>query len=92
MKASESFSVHGDNLMKKIKELIHEGNARKITIHDKEGKEIMSFPITVGVVGVLIAPVFAAVGAVAALIGDCIITVEREVPADIDDQSDHLNQ
>ena len=97
MKAKESFSVHGDNLMKKIKELIEEGNATKITINDSEGKEIMSFPVTVGVVGILIAPVFAAIGAVAALIGDCVITVERNVversvSSDICEESDHLNQ
>jgi hypothetical protein len=75
----ESFKVQGENLLKKIKELIEEGNIRKITIQDKTGKELMSFPLTVGVVGVLVAPVFAAIGAVAALIGECSITVEREV-------------
>jgi len=75
----ESFKVQGENLLKKIKELIEEGNIRKISIHDKGGKELMSFPLTVGVVGVLVAPVFAAIGAVAALIGECSITVEREV-------------
>ena len=75
----ESFKVQGENLLKKIKELIEEGNIRKISIHDKGGKELMSFPLTVGVVGVLVAPVFAAIGAVAALIGECSITVERDV-------------
>ena len=73
----ESFTAHGENLIKKVKELIEEGNVRKISIHDKEGKEIMSFPLTFGVVGAVIAPVLAAIGAVAALIGDCTITVER---------------
>ena len=51
---------------------------RKITIHDKNDKEIMSFPLTVGVVGAVLAPVLAAVGALAALIGECTIAVERE--------------
>lgn len=74
----ESFEATGENLLKKIKELVSEGNVRKISIHDKEGKEIMSFPLTLGVVGALLAPVLAAVGALAALIGDCTITVERE--------------
>ena len=74
----ESFKTHGENLLKKIKELIEEGNVRKITINDKNGKELMSFPLTIGVVGVVVAPVFAAIGAVAALIGECSITVERE--------------
>ena len=70
--------MSGENLLKKIKELIAEGNIRKITITDKSGKEIMSFPVTVGVVGALFAPVLAAVGALAALITECSITVERD--------------
>jgi integral membrane sensor domain MASE1 len=70
--------MHGDNLLNKIKELIAEGNIRKITITDKSGKELMSFPLTIGVVGAIVAPVLAAVGAVAALVGECTITVERE--------------
>jgi len=74
----ESFKINGESLLKKVKELIAEGNIRKITIHDKAGKELMSFPLTVGVVGALVAPVLAAVGAVAALVGECTITVERE--------------
>jgi hypothetical protein len=74
----ESFSLHGENLVKKIKELIAEGNVRKITIHDKFGKEMASFPLTFGVVGVMVMPVLAAVGAIAALIGECTITVERD--------------
>jgi hypothetical protein len=78
-KTFESIAAHGENLLNKVKELIAEGNIRKISIHDKEGKELMSFPLTYGVVGVVLAPVLAAVGAVAALIGDCTITVEREV-------------
>lgn len=78
MATKESFSIHGETLLKKIKELIAEGNVRKITITDKAGKEIMSFPLTVGVVGALLMPVFAAVGAMAALLGECTIHVERE--------------
>lgn len=74
----ESFKINGESLLKKIKELIAEGNIRKIGIHDKEGKEVMSFPLTIGVVGAVFMPVLAAVGAMAALIGECTITVERE--------------
>ncbi len=74
----ESFTVNGEQLLKKIKDLIAGGNVRKITIHDKTEKEIMSFPLTVGVVGAVLLPVLAAVGAVAALIGECTISVERE--------------
>jgi len=76
--AKETFSINGEQLLKKVKELIAEGNVRKITITDKSGKELMSFPLTVGVVGALFAPVLAAVGALAALVGECTITVERE--------------
>jgi len=74
----ETFSLKGEEVLKKIKELIEEGNVRKITIHDKANKEIMSFPLTIGVLGAVLAPVLAAVGALAALIGECTISVERE--------------
>jgi hypothetical protein len=74
----ESFTINGEQLLKKIKELIEEGNVRKITIKDKTGKELMSFPLTIGVVGAVLAPILAAVGALAALIGECTISVERE--------------
>jgi hypothetical protein len=74
----ESFTIKGEQLLHKIKELIEEGNVRKITIHDKTGKELMSLPLTIGVVGAVLAPVLAAVGALAALIGECTISVERE--------------
>jgi hypothetical protein len=74
----ETFSLKGEQVLKKISELIEEGNVRKISIHDKAGKEIMSFPLTIGVVGAVLAPVLAAIGALAALIGECSIAVERE--------------
>jgi hypothetical protein len=79
MTIKETFSLHGENLLKKVKELINEGNVTKITITDKNGKELMSFPLTIGLVGALFAPVLAAVGALAAFVGDCEITIEREV-------------
>lgn len=74
----EKFTVKGEQLIKKIKDLIEEGNVRKITIHNKEDKEIMSIPLTIGVVGAVLAPVLAAVGGLAAVIGECTIAVERE--------------
>lgn len=77
-KKEESFQVTGENLLKKVKEIINEGNARRITIKDKHGKDIIMFPLTIGVVGTVIAPVLAAIGALAALIGQCTITVEKE--------------
>jgi hypothetical protein len=72
------FTTTGENLLRQIKELIEEGNVRRITITEKSGRELMSFPLTIGVVGTLLAPILAAVGALAALIGECSITVERE--------------
>lgn len=75
--SKESFSINGEQLLKKVKELIKEGNIRKITISNKEGKEFFSIPLNFGLVGVVLAPVLAAVGAFAALITECTITVER---------------
>lgn len=77
-KKEETFKVTGENLVKKVKELIKEGNVRKITIKDKQGKTLVVFPLTIGVVGAVIAPVLAAIGALAALITECTISVERE--------------
>lgn len=74
----ESFKVEGEKVLNKVKELVKEGNVRKISIHEKDGKELMSFPLSIGVVGAVFAPVLAAVGALAALIGECTITVERD--------------
>ncbi len=74
----ESFRVNGDNLLAKVKELIREGNVRKITIKDKTGKVLIVFPLTIGVVGAVLAPVLAAVGAIAALVTECTISVERK--------------
>lgn len=75
---TESFEVTGENLLKKVKELIKEGNVRKITIKDKTGKTIIVVPLTLGVVGAVLAPPLAAIGAIAALITECTITVKRE--------------
>jgi len=77
-KKTESFKASGDTLVKKVKELIAQGNVRKITIKDKGGKELVTFPLTLGVVGAVLAPILAAIGAIAALIGECTISVERE--------------
>jgi hypothetical protein len=77
-KKEESFKVHGEELLKKIKEVINEGNVRKITIKDKNEKTLMVIPLTVGVVGAVLAPVLAAVGAIAALVTECTISIERD--------------
>lgn len=75
----ETFRVEGNKLIEKVKELIKEGNVRKISIKDKGGKTLAEFPLTFGVVGAVIAPILAAIGAIAALVSECSISVEREV-------------
>ncbi len=74
----ETIKVEGGQLIDRIKQLIHEGNVRRITIRQGE-QTIAEFPLTIGVIGVLMAPVLAAVGALAALLSDCTIEVERTV-------------
>jgi len=82
----EEFEVKGDDLLSRIKELIEEGNVRRVTIKNSEGKSMLEIPLTIGVVGALIAPVAAAIGAVAALVTECTITVTREDPdLDVDE-------
>ena len=74
---TEEFRVEGEKLIAKIKELFHEGNVRRVIIKDKDGKTIMEIPVTLGVVGVLIAPQLAAIGAIAALLTEATIVVEK---------------
>jgi hypothetical protein len=74
----ETFEIKGDDLVAKFKELLHEGNVRRIIIKDKAGESLVEFPVTIGVVGAVIAPVLAAVGAIAALVSECSIVVERK--------------
>lgn len=76
-KTVEEFSVKGEKLLEKVKEIIKEGNVRKIIIKGKNGKSIAEFPLSVGVVGALLLPVMAAIGAIAALVTECTISVER---------------
>ncbi|HEX9007734.1 MAG TPA: DUF4342 domain-containing protein [Patescibacteria group bacterium] len=73
----ETIKATGETLLKTVKDLIAQGNIRKITIKDKNGKSIAEFPLTIGVVAAAIVPVLAAIGALAALIGECTISVER---------------
>ncbi|MDX1576885.1 MAG: DUF4342 domain-containing protein [Gemmatimonadota bacterium] len=75
---TEEHKVRGENLLAKVKELIHEGNVRRITIRDEDGKELIEVPLTIGVVGTLLLPAAAALGAIAALVTNCSIVVERE--------------
>lgn len=87
MSFKETFNISGDELLKKIKELIAEGNVSKISIADKNGDEIISFPVTIGVIGAIVAPILAAVGAIAALLTECKITVERKTPSPSEESS-----
>jgi len=79
---SEEFRVNGEDLLKKVKELIAEGNIRRIIIKNKDGKTLVELPLTFGVVGVaaaaILAPTLAAIGALAALVTECSVIVERE--------------
>lgn len=76
-KATEEFTVNGEELLAKVKSLINEGNVRRIVIKDADGKTLVEFPVTIGVIGAVFAPVLAAVGAIAALVTKCTIVVER---------------
>ncbi len=78
-RSEEEFRVEGKELVNKVMNLIKEGNVRRITIKNKSNKTILEIPMTLGVVGAVLAPTLAAVGAVAALVTECTITVEREV-------------
>ncbi len=73
----EEYKVTGDELVHKVKEIVHEGNIRKISIKTEGGNTLLEFPLTVGVVGVVLLPMWAALGAAAALIADCTISVEK---------------
>lgn len=74
---TEEFSVNGEQLLAKVKELLRQGNIRRVIIKDKSGKVLVEFPLTIGVVGVVLAPTLAAVGAVAALVSEATIVVEK---------------
>jgi uncharacterized protein DUF4342 len=72
----ESCKAEGANILDKLKDLIHEGNVRRVVIQH-QGRTVAEFPLSAGVVGALLAPVLAAVGAIVALLKDCTIQVER---------------
>lgn len=78
--STEKVDVKGGHLAERVKELVHEGNVRRIIIKDSDGKTMMEVPVTVGVAGFLLAPTVAAIGALAALAADYSIEVERETP------------
>ncbi len=82
---TEEFKVNGEEVVKKVKELIHEGNIRRIVIKNEAGESVVEFPLTFGAIGALLAPVLAMVGAGAALLTKCTIVVERRDAADSSD-------
>jgi hypothetical protein len=75
---TETFNIKGDKLVEKFKQLVHEGNVRRIIIKEKDGSTLVEFPLTIGVIGTFLVPVLAAVGAIAALVTECSIIVERK--------------
>lgn len=75
--STEEFKVDGEELLSKVKKLIHEGNIRRITIKNDEGKTVFEIPLTIGAIGFALLPTLAAVGTVAALLTKCSILVEK---------------
>ena len=76
----EEFQLKGEEVVAKVKEIVHEGNVRRIIVDDADGKTLLEIPLTVGVVGALLLPPLAALGAVAAVLTDCTIRVIRQDP------------
>jgi hypothetical protein len=74
---TEEFRVTGEEVIAKVKELVREGNVRHIVIKNEEGRTLIEVPLTVGAVGAILLPVWAAIGTIAALVGHCTIVVER---------------
>ena len=74
----ERYKVAGDKVVAKLKELLHEGNIRHVVIKNDDGKTLIEIPVTIGVAGALLIPVWAAVGAVAAVVTNCTIEIERQ--------------
>jgi Domain of unknown function (DUF4342) len=74
---TEEFRVSGEQMVAKLKELLHEGNIRRVIIKDKDGRTLIEVPLTLGVVGALLIPVWAAIGAIAALVTEATIVIEK---------------
>ena len=74
---TEEIETTGEQLVTKVKELVREGNVRRVIVKNEEGKTLVEIPLTLGVVGALLLPVAAGLGAIAALVADCTIVVER---------------
>jgi len=88
MPTTEEHKVKGEGLVAKVKEIIHEGNVRRIVIRNDDGKDLIEIPLSIGVVGTLLLPAWAAIGAIAALVTNCTILVEREDDEDAEEADD----
>ena len=84
----EEIKVQGEQLLGKVRELVHEGNVRRIVIENEKGETLVELPLTVGVVGTLLLPMAAAVGAIAAVVTECTIRFDRR-PEEPGDQQAH---
>ena len=74
---THEFKIQGENLVGKVKELVHQGNIRRIILKDGQGKILIEIPLSVGVVGAVLMPVWAAIGAIAAIAADLTVVVEK---------------
>jgi hypothetical protein len=81
---TQEFTVSGDEVIAKVKELVNEGNIRRLIIKSEDGRTMLEVPLTIGVIGAALLPVFAAIGAAAAIATRCTIVVERFDPGDDD--------
>ncbi len=77
--ATQEFTLSGDEVVHKVKELLHEGNIRRIIIKNEEGRTMLEVPLTIGLIGAALLPVLAAIGALAAIATRCTLVVERDV-------------
>jgi len=80
----QEFTIDGDQVVAKVRELVNEGNVRRLIIKNEDGRTLLEVPLTVGVIGAALLPVFAAIGAAAALAARCTIVVERDAEAGAD--------
>jgi len=76
-KRTEELTISGEKLVATVKELVHQGNIRRILVKNRDGKSLIEIPLSIGVVGILLLPTLAALGTIAALVTECTLVVER---------------
>ena len=86
---TEEYTLSGESVVAKVREIVREGNVRRITLKNDEGRTLLEIPLTVGVVGAVLLPVWAAIGAVAALVANLTLSVERKGGQDIQKVDGH---